>query len=524
MRSILKTTTSLALCMSLALPGGAWAQSAKPCGNGDNYPCKMKIGDVVNSRVEMLEKRISHLDGQRTEAIQNVVRLRDAEKDTTKAMDALHRVDRLLDEANAQLTRARIDADKPQPKPKKQNAKDDKKPKKDKKDKDNKKDKKDKKDKNAKDDKKTKAERKAEQEARDKAERRKERKAEERRAQAEQEARQERRRARRESAAASGREAAEVRQQRLSREDVRASDQEFEKDDDGGLSNLEKALLLGLGAAVVGQVLKNGDKVVSNSGDRVIVERDGELHVLKDDDALLRQPGSDVKTETFSDGSTRTTVDREDGSRIVTIRAADGSVLRRSRIGTDGQEVLLFDDTVAEQEVIVSQLPQIKPRPVPDRINAETDLRAALAAEQALGSDRQFSLRQVREISQVRALAPEIELDAVRFPTGSAAIQPAQARSLSRLGTTLADMIADNPRTVFLVEGHTDAVGDATYNLSLSDRRAETVALALTEYFDVPPENLITQGYGESALKVPTTVAEPANRRAVVRNITDLLR
>ena len=84
--------------------------------------------------------------------------------------------------------------------------------------------------------------------------------------------------------------------------------------------------------------------------------------------------------------------------------------------------------------------------------------------------------------------------------------------------------VHNDPRTVILIEGHTDAVGDAGYNLALSDRRAETVALALTEYFDVPPANLITQGYGESNLKVPTVTAEPANRRAVVRNITGLLR
>jgi outer membrane protein OmpA-like peptidoglycan-associated protein len=59
--------------------------------------------------------------------------------------------------------------------------------------------------------------------------------------------------------------------------------------------------------------------------------------------------------------------------------------------------------------------------------------------------------------------------------------------------------------------------------LALSDRRAESVALALSENFDIPPENLVVQGYGESVLKVPTETAEAANRRASVRNITPLL-
>ena len=73
------------------------------------------------------------------------------------------------------------------------------------------------------------------------------------------------------------------------------------------------------------------------------------------------------------------------------------------------------------------------------------------------------------------------------------------------------------------IEGHTDAVGNAAYNLALSDRRAESVALALTEYFDVPPENLVIQGYGEYDLKVPTEASEQENRRVAVRRITPLL-
>ncbi len=80
-----------------------------------------------------------------------------------------------------------------------------------------------------------------------------------------------------------------------------------------------------------------------------------------------------------------------------------------------------------------------------------------------------------------------------------------------------------NPAEVFLVEGHTDAVGSAASNLALSDRRAESVALALTEFFGVPPENMVVQGYGESSLKIRTGTDERANRRAAVRRITPLL-
>ena len=359
---------------------------------------------------------------------------------------------------------------------------------------------------------------------------------------ARQAARQEARRAERQAQLEAAREAleqepaTETTTQEVTADETRRSDQDFEtsatgsaetQNDDGddGLSNLEKALLLGLGAAVVGTVLKNGDRVLSNSGDRVVVQDEtGDLRVLKDDDALLRRPGDEVRTETFNDGSTRQIVEKQNGSRIITIRGSDGTVLRRISVDANGNETTLFDDLADEREVIVSELPQIRERSFSTDQRSEEDLRAALIAQQQADQNRSFSLRQVREIEQVRALAPPIELDAARFATGSAAIAPEQARSLARVGNTLRDMIAENPRTVFLIEGHTDAVGDASYNLALSDRRAETVALALTEYFDVPPENMITQGYGESALKVQTSGAEQANRRAVVRNITNLLR
>ena len=41
--------------------------------------------------------------------------------------------------------------------------------------------------------------------------------------------------------------------------------------------------------------------------------------------------------------------------------------------------------------------------------------------------------------------------------------------------------------------------------------------------FDIPPENLTTQGYGEQYLKVQTQEASRENRRVTLRRITPLL-
>lgn len=288
------------------------------------------------------------------------------------------------------------------------------------------------------------------------------------------------------------------------------------------LSDAEKLLLLGAGALVVGAILSNNRKVEMNSGDRVVVSRDGQYYLLKDDDSLLRQPGSRVRTENFRDGSTRTTVTRDDGSRIVTIRDAEQRVLRRVHVDPYGREVMLIDDTVAYDPVDITRLPRHKQRPELTSASDEAALRAAL--EEESGAGRRFSLAQIRNLVEVRSLVPEIDLNAITFASGSAAIAPDQAKALAGLGKLMRSYVKENPAEQFLIEGHTDAVGSAAYNLALSDRRAESLALALTEYFGVPPENMVVQGYGERFLKVDTQGDERANRRTSVRRITNLMR
>ncbi len=293
-----------------------------------------------------------------------------------------------------------------------------------------------------------------------------------------------------------------------------------------GLSDFEKVGLVALGALVVGAIINNNKQVVSNSGDRVVVRQpDGTYQVYKDDNALLREPGSTVRTETFNDGSTRTIVQRVDGSQIVTIRDATGRVLQRVAYDKTGHGTVLIDDLQAEERVDVTKLPRVQPER--NRIsmeNSDAALRAELAAADAAYVGRKFSLRQIRNIQEVRWLAPTIDVNNITFETGSSAIQTSEAKKLNKLGRFISQVIDQNPGAVFLIEGHTDAVGSAASNLALSDRRAESVAKALSEYFDVPPENLVVQGYGESELKIDKAGDERRNRRVSVRVITELLR
>jgi outer membrane protein OmpA-like peptidoglycan-associated protein len=151
------------------------------------------------------------------------------------------------------------------------------------------------------------------------------------------------------------------------------------------------------------------------------------------------------------------------------------------------------------------------------------DIDDALWAAPVDYIDRPYTLDEIRYTLPLRERMPRVDLDTVTFDTGSWEVTPDQVDRLAVIADSINRAVGANPSEVFLVEGHTDAVGSEIDNLSLSDRRAESVALVLTQQFAVPAENLTTQGYGEQYLKVPIQGPERVNRRVTVRRITPLL-
>ncbi|TCH99466.1 OmpA family protein [Roseococcus sp. SYP-B2431] len=107
----------------------------------------------------------------------------------------------------------------------------------------------------------------------------------------------------------------------------------------------------------------------------------------------------------------------------------------------------------------------------------------------------------------------------VNFATGSATLTPQAKASLASLGRALSSPELAPYR--FRIEGHTDTVGDADMNMSLSQRRAEAVAEFLRAQFSVVPDRLVAVGMGESQLLVPTPDQSPEsrNRRVQVVNM-----
>jgi outer membrane protein OmpA-like peptidoglycan-associated protein len=290
-----------------------------------------------------------------------------------------------------------------------------------------------------------------------------------------------------------------------------------------------------------------GDASVVQQEDegRIIVKEGGKLTVKHDDNDRFRRKGEQVKVEPGSAGTTVTTVTRPGGVEIVTVRDARGDILQRYRKQASGEIEMLIGDRdktgrprqgrtfgpgQGGRDVdFYKQLPKLtvtlppEEYIVPSRSASRSRIEEALIAPPVETIERPYSLDEIRGSERLRAKLRRIDIDTVNFEFGAATVGEDQVPNLQAIGNALAAIIGDNPNEVFLIEGHTDAVGSDLSNLGLSDRRAESIAEILTYYFNIPPENLVTQGYGEQYLKVLTSGPERQNRRAAVRRLTPLL-
>ncbi|MBF8779821.1 OmpA family protein [Pseudomonas fulva] len=83
--------------------------------------------------------------------------------------------------------------------------------------------------------------------------------------------------------------------------------------------------------------------------------------------------------------------------------------------------------------------------------------------------------------------------------------------------TKLAQFLQENPERKVIVEGYTDSVGSASYNQSLSERRANSVRMALVRA-GVDPARVVAQGYGKEypVADNATNTGRAQNRRVEV--------
>ncbi len=278
--------------------------------------------------------------------------------------------------------------------------------------------------------------------------------------------------------------------------------------------------------------VREGNRVLIEEPGRVIVEEGGRAIIRHNDADRFRWEAQDVHVERRG-GDTITVFARPDGARIYSENDESGRLLRRYRRLPDGREIIIIDNRYSGPPMPFGYFVDLPPpviripreRYIVEADDAQPDdIYDALWAGPVDYIQRPYTLDEVRYSFPLRERMPSVDLNTLTFETGSWEVSPDQIDRLAVIADGMNRAIAANPSEVFLIEGHTDAVGSQIDNLSLSDRRAESVALVLTQQFGVPAENLTTQGYGDQYLKIPTQGPERANRRVTVRRITPLLR
>jgi outer membrane protein OmpA-like peptidoglycan-associated protein len=288
------------------------------------------------------------------------------------------------------------------------------------------------------------------------------------------------------------------------------------------------------------EVVEEGGKrkIIEEPDKRRIIRQDGRITIRHDETERFRRSARETRSERRPDGTNVTIAIRPGGIQIFTELDDDGRPLRRYRRGADGREFVLFDNRPFYRRVgprrgafidaFVDLPPPVIRIPreryiVEYEQASDDDIYETLTAPPVDAVDHPYSLEEIRQSQYLRDRMRRLDLDTINFDFGSWEVDEDDYPRLERVARIMSRILERNPEEMFLIEGHTDAVGSEEDNLTLSDRRAEAVAEVLTETFNVPPENLTTQGYGEQFLKVPTDGPEAANRRVAIRRITPLL-
>ncbi len=144
------------------------------------------------------------------------------------------------------------------------------------------------------------------------------------------------------------------------------------------------------------------------------------------------------------------------------------------------------------------------------------ELEADKARKEARAKEQKLAQAEA-EIAELKGKLTDrgivLTLGDVLFATGRATLMPGGLQTVDRL----ANFLQKYPDRNVLIEGHTDSVGRAEYNMGLSQRRADAVRKALMDR-GIGAERITTKGYGESypVASNKTAAGRQENRRVEV--------
>ncbi len=136
------------------------------------------------------------------------------------------------------------------------------------------------------------------------------------------------------------------------------------------------------------------------------------------------------------------------------------------------------------------------------QLNARTkEVDSALLARDEATQARDEATRQTAavqaELDALKAKPTDrglvLTLGDVLFDTGKADLNPGAARNLD----VLVQFLTDHPERQVEIDGYTDNVGTDSFNLDLSQRRADAVKAVLVSR-GIQPTRIVTEGYGKA--------------------------
>jgi outer membrane protein OmpA-like peptidoglycan-associated protein len=149
-------------------------------------------------------------------------------------------------------------------------------------------------------------------------------------------------------------------------------------------------------------------------------------------------------------------------------------------LGQDEQAHFYFLDQPSNPILLATQIGAFEARSQMIKINWKTEGGKGVAGNSP--------------IEAALAEKKPVEIYGIYFDFNSAAMKPESEAVLKQI----ADILQKNPDWKLKVSGHTDNIGDAAFNLGLSQRRADAVKDALVTRYKIAAGRLATSGYGAS--------------------------
>jgi outer membrane protein OmpA-like peptidoglycan-associated protein len=185
---------------------------------------------------------------------------------------------------------------------------------------------------------------------------------------------------------------------------------------------------------------------------------------------------------------------KEAEARALEVQRAKGEAEARTVEAERSQkeaEAKTLELEKAKKEAEAKTLELEKAKKEAEAKRLETELARA-KEEEVIAQKKQLE----SELSELKAKQTEkgivLTLGDILFETGKANLMPGAVRSMD----VLADFMKKYPKRNVLIEGFTDSVGTETYNLGLSQQRADAVRDSLRSR-GIGAERITTKGYGE---------------------------